>query len=260
MCDVQKLYKHQIEVNLEIYVFKLRGTRLIMIRKTTALFSALALTGCMTPYGEAPVARNFPANSQEKLQAASHWGIISNNLSNKIQASMNGKVDKSQPLYVSAKTTSAFNQAVVAELIASLVDNNYNVVNNVSSATNALKLDVDTQVLAFSANRKQPRLVGVPTAIATGIWALTEVGTTFTGAGVATGALAAVEAGNYFSSENATGATPKTEIIINVSVADSTHYLAVARGTYYVADTDKELYKSAIAVENRSFNVRGSNQ
>ena len=231
-----------------------------MIRKITVLTSVLALTGCVTPYGEAPVAKNFPTANQEKLQTASHWGIISNNLSNKIQASMDGKVDKSQLLYVSAKRDSAFNQAVVAELISSLVANNYNVVSNASHAANALKVDVDTQVLAFSANRMQAKHVGMPTAIATGIWALTEIGTTITRAGVATGAIAGIDASNYFNSENASGATPKTEIIINVSVADSTHYLAVARGTYYVADTDKELYTSAIAVENRSFSVRGSNQ
>lgn len=215
----------------------------------------LIMAGCITPYGETPIAKNFPTNSQEKLQAASHWGIISNDLSKKIQAGMAGKVEKNQPLYVSAKDNSTFNQVVVAELISSLVADGYTVA---TKNINALNVEVDTEVLEFSAARMQAKKIGVPTAIATGIWALTEIGTSFTAAGVLTGAIVGGEAYQYINSDKAFGATPKTEIIINLSVLDTNRYIAVSRGTYYVADSDKALYKSALASQAKSFNVRGS--
>ena len=234
---------------------------MVIANKITTLTCILALAGCATPYGEVPVAKNFPAASQEKLQAASHWGIITNDLSKKIQASMVGKVEKNQPLYVSSKSSSAFNQAVVAELISSLVANDFTVINNAGNSANAVKVDVDTQVLEFSAGRMQAKKAGVPTAIATGIWALTEIGTNFSAAGAVTGIVIGADAAQYFNSDKASGATPKTEIIINVAVADANHYIAVSRGTYYVADSDKQLYISAgQSIQIKSFSVRGSEE
>lgn len=218
----------------------------------TILACMLVLAGCVTPYSEVPVAKTFPTTSQEKLQAAAHWGLITNDLSKKIQANMSSKVDKGQSLYVSANNASPFNQAVVAELISSLVADGYTVVKK---AENSVKIDVDTQVLEFSPDRLQARKVGVPTAIATGLWASAEVGS-ITAAGVVTAVIAGGEALSYMNSDRASGATPKTEIIINVSASDANHYIAVTRGTYYVSDTDKGLYQAA---QTKAFNVRGSN-
>lgn len=221
-------------------------------KRITTLACVLALAGCVTPYSEVPIAKTFPTTSQEKLQAASHWGLITNDLSKKIQANIAGKVDKNQALYVSAKESSAFNQAVVAELISSLVADGYLVVK---SPDNTVKVDVDTQVLQFSPHRLQARTVGVPTAIAAGLWASAEIGS-ITGAGLATGVIAGAEALTYMNSDKASGSTPKSEIIINVSVSDASHYIAVSRGTYYVSDTDKWLYQAA---QTKVFNVRESN-
>src|SRR5450830_1080009 len=165
----------------------------------------LTIAGCATPYSEVPIAKNFPTTSQEKLQAASHWGLIANDLSRKIQANMASKVDKNQPIYVSAKAASPFNQAVVSELISSLVADGYTVVK---TPENTVKVDVDTQVLQFSANRLQARQVGALTAIATGLWASAEYGSV-TGAGVVTGVIAGSEALAYMDSDRASGSTPK---------------------------------------------------
>lgn len=221
--------------------------------RITTLACMLTLAGCVTQYSEVPIAKNFPTTSQEKLQAASHWGLITNDLSKNIQANMAGKVDKNQPLYVSAKNASPFNQAVVAELIASLVADGYLIVKN---PENTVKVDVDTQVLEFSPHRLQAQRVGILTGIATGVWAFSEA-THITAAGVATGLIAGSEAYVYMNSDRASGATPKSEIIINVSVSDTNRYIAVSRGTYYVADTDKWLYQAA---QTRVFSVSGSNQ
>ena len=219
----------------------------------TTLLCMLAITGCATPYSEVPTAKNFSASSQEKIQAASHWGLITNDLYKKLQVRISGKVDKSQRLYVSSKDGSPFNQAIVAELISELVADGYLVAKNPENTT---KIDIDTQVLEFSPNRLKPISSGVPTLIVGGLWALTESGVAVTAAGVASTAIVGADAYNYFSSETAAGPTPKTEIIVNIGVSNADNYIAVSRGTYYVSDTDKWLYQ---AVLTKKISVKGDN-
>ena len=227
---------------------------MVKINNITLLACALTLAGCVTPHSETPTVKNFATAPQAKLQAASHWTIITNDLSQKIQTKMEGKVDKNQPIFISTKNASPFNQTVVSELISTLVANGYNVAK---SPDNTTKINVDTQVLKFSANRLQARMVGLPTALTAGVWAISEWGISSTAAGaLATGLVGGAEALAYMTSDKASGATPQTEIITNISVEDNNHYLAVSRGTYYVSDTDKWLYQ---AVETQNFSVRGSN-
>ncbi len=223
-------------------------------RLLTVSAIALTLAACVTPYSETPTAKNFPTTSQPKLQATAHWEAITDNLVNKIKANMSSKVSKDQAIYVSSKDKSPFNHAVVGEIISSLVADGYKVVK---SPSNAVSMDIETQVLEFSGSRLQAQRIGVASAIATGVWALAEVGTNITAAGVATGLIYGVEANNYANSDIASGPTPKTEIIINVAVSDADRFLAVTRGTYYVADTDSSLYQAATAVQTKEFNVRG---
>ena len=139
--------------------------------------------------------------------------------------------------------------------IASLVTDGFNVVK---TAKDAVNIEVETQVLEFSANRLQARKAGIPTALASGVWALAEVHAT--AAGAATAIIATVDGLSYFNSENASGGTPKTEIIINVSASDDNRFLAVTRGTYYVSDSDKGLYLAArtSSLQTKEFSVRGN--
>jgi Ni,Fe-hydrogenase III small subunit len=225
----------------------------VKINKTTLLALALTMTGCVTPYSETPTAKNFATTPQEKLQAASHWAIITGDLAQKVQSQMSGKMDKEQPLYISAKNNSPFNQTVVNELISTLVGSGYNVVK---SPENTTKINVDTQVLKFSPNRLQAKMVGLPTALTAGVWAIAETGISGSSAGaIATTLVAGAEALSYINSDKASGNTPRTEIITNISVEDNNKYIAVSRGTYYVSDTDKWLYQAA---ETHNFNVRGN--
>lgn len=221
--------------------------------KPIILFLTMALTGCATPSSETPTATNFPTTSQEKLQAAAHWGLITQDLSQKLQMQMDNKVSKEQTLYVSATDDTPFNQAVIGELIASLVSNGYTVVKTRGAAVN---VEIDTQVLQFSAQRLQARPAGTLSALAAGLWTLSELNTSITPAGVVTGLILGGDAQTYFNSDKASGATPRTEIIINAAVSDNSRYPAVSRATYYAADSDQWLYQ---AVKNVNFSVRGNN-
>ena len=46
------------------------------LKLVTAVAAAVILSGCATRYTPAPLAANFPASKQAKLQASYHWGIV----------------------------------------------------------------------------------------------------------------------------------------------------------------------------------------
>ena len=228
---------------------------MINAKLTAAVACSIAISGCVAPYSSAPTAKNFPTSSQQKLQAASHWDVISKDLTRKIQANMGSKVSKNQAIYVSSKSSSPFHQAVVGEIISGLVADGF-VVSK--SPTNAVNMLVDTQVLEFNNGRSQAKTSGVASALATGVWALSEISAT--PAGIVTGLIFAGDALSYTNAENAGGGTPKTEIIINVAVENTSQYLAVTRSIYYVADSDAELYRGVNAyAQTYDFAVKGGN-
>lgn len=207
------------------------------------------LVACATPYSEAPLATNFPTTRQAKLQAASHWNVIAGDVARQISAGLREK----SPLYLnlsSARTT--FDRAFSNQLISALVAEGFAVQK---SPAGALSVEVDTQAVRFSANRPQYKYAGVPTALTAGVWALHAAEAT-AGAVLFAG-VAAADAYSWFRSEFATGDTPRTEIIVTISVGDSNRYLARSTNIYYVADDDSRLYEPPQAVQTRAIGVTG---
>lgn len=212
-----------------------------------AFVAAALLAGCATPYSEAPLATNFPTTKQEKVQAAAHWDIIAKDVANRIAA----RLPEKKPLHVVQKTGgSAFDRAFSNMLISSLVANGQTVVKQ---PADALSIEVDTQVVRFSANRPQYKHTGAASALATGLWALNEVEAT--AAGALTALVFAGDAYTWFRSEFASGETPQTEIIVTTSVSDGNRYLARSTSVYYAADTDKALYQASLPASR--IQVRG---
>ncbi|NWG32755.1 MAG: hypothetical protein HXY29_14870 [Rhodocyclaceae bacterium] len=207
------------------------------IQTTAAAWGMAAiLAGCATPYSEAPLATNFPTMKQEKVQAAAHWDIIAKDVATRITA----RLPEKRPLHVVQKPgESAFDRAFSNMLISSLVANGQTVLRQ---PADALSIEVDTQVVGFSANRPQYKYVGAASALATGLWALD--GVEATAAGAATALVFAGDAYAWFRSEFATGETPQTEIIITTSVNDGNRYLSRHTSVYYVADSDRALYRT----------------
>ncbi len=164
---------------------------------------------------------------------------------------MAGKVQKNAGLYISSSRQTSFNHAVELELISSLVSDGYTVLK---APGNAIKIDVDTRVVEFSPKRIQGKNVGVPTALVSGVWVLSAVDATL--AGAATAAVATADLSRWVNSDNASGGTPKTEIMVSVSVSNQNQYLALSKNTYYVTDADAYLYQAA---QSKSFVVAGDN-
>jgi len=218
-------------------------------------------TGCVAKFSESPIASNFPTANQYKLQAASHWNIVSTDIADRLIADLSVKIDKTQGLYVSSVASTPFNKATEIQLISSLLGAGYRVQK---SPENAIKVEIDTQVVQFSSNRnKATRNIGVPTALVSGVWFLSEIGTT--AAGVATAGVALGDLTRNFNSDEAGGPVPQTEILVNTIVSNNTDFVSVSKGTYYVADTDKSLYEAARVevtkvIPTKAFSVKGEDK
>lgn len=226
-----------------------------MVKPTaTAILAAAVLAGCAMPYSPVPVATNFPNSGQEKLQAAAHWDIIANDLERKLAERL--RKQPPRPVYLAdpASAGSAFQRALHASLVSALVNDGFTVSR---SPAGSLKVDVDVQAVTFAENRTQYRYAGGPVALATGLWVLSDIDP-------ATGVVAAAgghDLYRYHTSIFAPGDTPKTELLVTVSVGDQFRYFARTTSAYYVADADRALYgikdEPKDAQLTKAFKVRG---
>lgn len=219
------------------------------IRTGLGVLGALLIAGCAMPYSPAPVARNYPNSTQAKAQAAAHWVAITSHIEKELLPTLQSSPNRR--LYVVPAKSSAFNQALTGQLITALVNDGQLVAK---TPDGALTVDIDTQVVEFSPNRPQYKFKGEGTALATGAWVIT--GVYNTPAWLATVAIAGHDAYTWFHSAFASGDTPKTEIIVTVSVSDAQRYVARSTSVYYVTDSDRSLY-GAIPETSKTFTVRG---
>lgn len=224
------------------------------LRAATTLMGAMALAGCAVPYSPAPLATNFPTSTQAKLQAAAHWTAISAHIEQELRPAL--QKSPNLPLFVSAQQATPFNQSVAGQLVTSLVNDGY-VVSKTPNA--ALKVEIDTQVVEFSAHRPQYKFSGERSALVGGAWVLT--GVQHTGPWLASIAIVGEDAYSWFRSEFAAGPTPQTEIIVTISVSDERRYYARYTSVYYVSDNERLLYDVAPPKESpyivKSYAVKG---
>lgn len=214
---------------------------------------AVLATGCVTPYSPVPVATHFSTSEQKKLQASAHWTAITEHIEKQlVPALANGPRGA---LYVQPLQGTPFTRAVTGQLMTSLVNDGYIVAK---TPRDSLKVEVDTQVVAFSGDRPQYKYHGERSALVAGVWALTEVG--HTALGLATAAIIADDAYGWFRSQFSSSDTPKTEIIVTVSVSDDQRYYARQTSVYYTIDSDRSLYETVpLPAEQpvKTFAVRG---
>ncbi|MRW89989.1 hypothetical protein GJ699_08345 [Duganella sp. FT80W] len=226
------------------------------LKTALAVATGILLAGCASRYTPTPLPANFATTKQAKLQAAYHWGVISDSIEKRVVTEL--KKSPPRPVYIAdVKDPTPFQRALAAQLTTSLVNDGY-VVSR--SPAGSLKVEMDVQAVTFTADRPQYRYHGDKTILAGGVWLLSEVdaGALFN-VGAAAGG---IDAYQWFNSQFAPGDTPKTEIIVTVSVSDQYRYLARSTSAYYVADTDRQLYgiidpKPVEPQLTRTFQVRG---
>jgi len=213
---------------------------MVRIPVVAALLCLPLLTSCATSHSEAPLATNFSTAHQLKLQAASHWNTIAKDVAKQISASLK----EMHPLYVNQSSVkTVFDRAFANQLTSALLAEGHTVLK---TPAGALSVEVDTQTIRFSADRPRNTYVGLPavglpTALAAGVWALRNV--QINTIPPVLGAVAVgFDAHTWFSSEFASGGTPQTEIIVTTSISDENQYLAHSTSIYYVADSDSRMY------------------
>jgi hypothetical protein len=236
---------------------KLDDEAIMALKTAMALAAGLTLlAGCASRYTPTPLAANFPTTKQAKLQAAYHWGVISDNIEKRVVAEL--KKSPPRPVYINEpKDATPFQHALATQLTTSLVNDGH-VVSRTPAGS--LKVEMDVQAVTFSANRPQYRYHGERAILGSGVWLLSEIEAPAL-LNVAVGA-GAWDAYDWFNAQFAPGDTPKTEIIVTVSVSDQYRYVARSTSAYYVADSDRILYgivdpKPEEPKLTRTFQVRG---
>lgn len=194
-----------------------------MLSKTASAFLATAvLAGCAAPpYSPTPLATNFPSAEQNKLQAAAHWAAIAKHLEQQLVEEMRKGPQRPYFIHENPQAT-PFQRALTSQIISSLVRDGY-VVSR--SPAGALRIDLDVQALTFSSERQQYRPSFTSNMISNGVWVASRQDPT-------------AKSRSAF----APGVTPRTELIITVSVSDQYRYYARSSNAYYVADSDRGLY------------------
>jgi hypothetical protein len=190
------------------------------------------------PYSEAPIATNFSRQNQPKTQSSAHWAVIAGDLVNQIRPAITGDT-----VFVARPSVETdFSRTFRSQIISALSTRGIKI--GKESYANVLTLDVDAKLVHFSPGRQQNKYFLLSSAIATGYWvsrgldlnsgSLALVGSV--------GATTAFDRHNWLDSQNASGPTPEYELIVTVSVSNSSQILGQRTDVYYIADSDKALY------------------
>ncbi|MFZ2967823.1 MAG: hypothetical protein WA080_02065 [Sulfuricurvum sp.] len=214
------------------------------MKRSIVLATALVIlmSGCATPYSEAPIPKNYQHTEQIKLQAGEHWKVIANDLATSVLKN----IDKSKIVYLNEPSAkSDFNEAMHSMLISAMVSKGITVVK--SSANANLSIDMHAKILKFTKHR-EGNSVGSLTALAAGVWVLRSALSSLNPMNairVSTiGLAAAVDGYKLSNSENSSGETPQNEIIVTITASDKNQYLSSISNVYYTSDDDELLYRS----------------
>ncbi len=242
------------------------------LRSTLPILAcSLFLAGCVggihsggkesyPPQNEVPIAANFATNTQLKLQAAEHWRRVADDAAEALAKGLasGGKCLPGRgcvALYLKRacetsgcspmRCDTVFNRIFHNELLTALVSRGYPV-SSVPVA-GALVVEVDSQAVAFTANRPQYRYAGQPVEIAPGVWALRDAISLVDSDGASSARTDDPDL-NWYRARFAGGRTPQNELVISVSaLTPEGTYAARHTGVYYISDADAGHYACAAA-------------
>jgi hypothetical protein len=198
--------------------------------------AALLLAGMRVALHADPAGRELPDHQAGQAASGLPLGVISDSIENAWWPS--SRRARPRPVFINEpRDPSAFQRALSTQLTTSLVNDGYVVTR---SPAGSLKIDMDVQAVTFTANRPQYRYHGERAVLGTGVWLLSEIEAPAVAALAVAGG--AWDSYDWFNAQFAPGATPKTEIIVTVSVSDQFRYVARNTSAYYVADSDRILY------------------
>lgn len=235
----------------------MQNTLLAGLLGTCVLFS-----GCAFRHTEAPVPTNFAYQTQNKLQAASHWQLIAKDTAAQLIRALPDR----KPLYIEQPSQqSPFERAFTHQLITELSTAGFAVMKH-AQYENTLTVTVEAAPTRFSPDRlkSDPRW-GRRTILTTGLWALgatlNQISPVETAAatGVVAGA-ATWDSLDWLRSEFAKGPVPQTELIVTTSVSNRHQYFVRHSGAYYTTDNDWSLYAKTFQLPSVALQLKGDHQ
>ncbi len=223
------------------------------MRKSMALIVAgsLLVTGCTAPFTEAPVATNFEATEQRKLQSAYHWQVIADDAARQLLQQLESTLcTPNQPvctrglhegkkLYIRPQETdNQFHRAFRTSLMSALIKANVFRITKNPYDKDVLVINVDTEYVRWADRARRDPVMGEMTTLTSGLWVLRNAyrnispGTAMVGA--------AVSADVYFAAnaKYAKGPRPKHELMVSVTAADQQYFYANVTNVYYTTERD----------------------
>ena len=207
------------------------------IKKTvlaSLVCGAVALmSGCATQIqsAETPVPVNFEKQEQQKLQSASHWQTIADDVTGDLRKSLAKTTGVSNKLHViQSNEDSMFQKAFNEQLISSLIESGYTVMKAPDMFTR--NVQVKTTPVYFSEKQARNPQLGEATALAGGLWVLKNIYNNVSPGAAMMGAALSYDAYKALNSKYNT-ATPQTELVVTVSVSDASRYYANVTNVYY---------------------------
>lgn len=242
-------------------------------RLMISTMSLAVIAACTTKYAEVPTPTNFENSEQKVLQAANHWNLINKKVSEDLLSSIHGKVSTSDRILLKPEN-SLYSQQLYIDTVKTLSAAGYRVVKydflnsrgiydfkrEKSLPTHDVAIELKTNVVRFTRERKEPVLSGGLTALAAGLWFLKVWDTTNWGR--ATGAIAATDTAGYFYHDKYfSDGAPQSEIIIDVIVSRNDEYVSVNKDIFYVISSDATLYKAVKSKEPfmKEYAIKGAN-
>ncbi len=218
--------------------------------KAAGILLALASAACTTPYGEVPVAANFPTVKQEKLQSAHHWQVIAQGIAVRLTQALEQPLGCRADLphcpslaIASSDRPSAFEKALAAALTTELVNRGWKVRADLPGDV-IVRLEILAQ--RFS-NRPADGKFTSLAFLGAGLWVLSDDPNAGIWANISPGAsvltgLAAIDLWRWQMSQYASGPTPEVEVMVSASATRDGVYLARTTDVFYIADSDVALY------------------
>lgn len=223
------------------------------MRKCMALVltGCLLVTGCTAPFTEAPVATNFEATEQRKLQSAYHWHVIADDAAKQLLQQLESTLcvpnqpvcsrglHEGKKLYIRPQATdNQFHRVFRTRLMSALIKANVFRITQNPSDKDVLVINVDTEYVRWADRARRDPVMGEMTVLTSGLWVLRNAyrnvspGAAMVGAGISADVYFAANA------KYAKGPRPKHELMVSVTAMDQQYVYANITDVYYTTERD----------------------
>lgn len=219
--------------------------------RSLVLAGSIFLAGCTAPFTEAPVATNFEASEQRKLQSAQHWQVIADDAASQLLQQLEGTLcapnqpvcsrglHEGKKLYIrSLETDNQFHRAFKLSLMNSLIKANVFRVATRPNDKDVLVIDVATEYVRWAERARRDPVMGEMTVLTSGLWVLRQTYDHVSPGAAMVGAAVSADAYFAYNSKFAKGPRPRHELMVSVSVADQQYYYANTVNVYYTTERD----------------------